>query len=167
MKEVREWVRQRERRERDRSGWERPSVAMETGSYQLTLCFPLFPHPPPHSLPFLFPALPLEHLVFPSTTPPSPLPTPPPPLPLATLALCIHHTLSSLAGFISTHSFCFILFQFFLPVLTAAHVKPQKKKPHCELTLLTHTGRTNTPRHESELHLNSRNFHARHVTDAV
>lgn len=61
----------RQRREKDmrekESGWERPSVAMETGSYQLTPCFPLVPHPPtpfpsPPSL-FIFPS-PQPYLPF-------------------------------------------------------------------------------------------------------
>lgn len=47
-----EGVGEAERRERDQSGWERPSVAMETGSYQLTPCFPLVP-PPTTRLPSL------------------------------------------------------------------------------------------------------------------
>lgn len=42
--------REKETREKE-SGWERPSVAMETGSYQLTPCFPLVPHPPPTPFP--------------------------------------------------------------------------------------------------------------------
>lgn len=89
--------RKRDEREREKeSGWERPTVAMETGSYQLTPCFPLVPHPPPtpfplpHS-PFIFPSLHpqlslpfilffLFHSLTPSntTTPFSPFsPTPP------------------------------------------------------------------------------------------
>lgn len=72
MKEVREWVRQRgkkEKREKRQSGWERPSVVMETGSHQLTPCFPLVPHPPPTPFifppgPFIFPLL-QPHLSFP------------------------------------------------------------------------------------------------------
>lgn len=43
--------REKETREKE-SGWERPSVAMETGSYQLTPCFPLVP-PPTTRLPSL------------------------------------------------------------------------------------------------------------------
>lgn len=104
----------RQRREKEtrlkESGWERPSVAMETGSYQLTPCFPLVPHPPPNSLPF--PSLPLparssfHHLTPTSsssfifflsviTTPLSPFSPTPPPLPPASRALYINHTLVS------------------------------------------------------------------------
>lgn len=64
------------------SGRERPTVAMETGSYQLTPCFPLTPHPP---TPFPFPrSLPLHLLPLPPsvrTTPLSPFPSTPPPPP--------------------------------------------------------------------------------------
>lgn len=61
-----EGVGEAERRERDQSGWERPSVAMETGSYQLTPCFPLVPPPTADSPPFPSQSV---HL---SITPPSP-----------------------------------------------------------------------------------------------
>lgn len=67
MKGAREWVRQRKRKRDERekeSGWERPTVAMETGSYQLTPCFPLVPHPPPTPFPF-----PRSPFIFPSLHP--------------------------------------------------------------------------------------------------
>lgn len=135
-----EGVGEAERRERDQSGWERPSVAMETGSYQLTPCFPLVPPDSPPSL-FIFPSLAPLTLFFSflSLSPSRPRPlsplSSPPPLPPAPPALYIHHTLvsshltlSSLTGFISTHSLSpsfssggfFLLFFFF----TVAQIKP-------------------------------------------
>lgn len=142
MKEVREWVRRRERRERDRSGWERPSVAMETGSYQLTPCFPLFPHPPPHSLPLLFPALPPETPCFSLLHASFTFVHPAPHLSLWRLLLFTSTTPSHLW----LDSFPPTLLRFFLPVFTAAHVKP----PEEETRRLNTTGLL---RAQSELHV--------------
>lgn len=122
------WGREKERkRQEGRSGWERPGVAMETGSYQLTPCFstrspPTSHHPTPFPSPpspFLFPSphpyfsspsslyflLSLRHYHTPFTFLTH---TSPPPL---SLPLYINHTLvssllalSSISGFISTRS---------------------------------------------------------------
>lgn len=152
------WGTERDRRKREKeSGWERPSVAMETGSHQLTPCFSTRSPPTTNSLPFpsrstrlsIASAPPLPHsFLFAlsiTTTPLSPFSLSlsvchiPPLLP-ASLALYINHTLvflhhltlSSLTGFISTHSLFFfpllLLFDFPLPstfpLFTAAQIKP-------------------------------------------
>lgn len=53
------------------SGWERPSVAMETGSYQLTPCFST--HSPPTTLPLHSQSVHLHHFTT-TTTAASPSP---------------------------------------------------------------------------------------------
>lgn len=109
-----EGVGEAERRERERetregekeSGWERPSVAMETGSYQLTPCFPLVPHPPPTPFPFS-----PSPFIFPSLNPTTITPSSPTffllPLTLSItttpLSLSLPHTASPSSIFRSSH----------------------------------------------------------------
>lgn len=132
---------------------------METGSHQLTPCFSTRSPPTTNSLPFPSRSTRLSIASTPpllpsflfalsiTTTPLSPFSLSLsvchiPPLPPASLALYINHTLvffphltlSSLTGFISTHSLRFSFFFFLLlfdfpllstfPLFTAAQIKP-------------------------------------------
>lgn len=122
------------------SGWERPSVAMETGSYQLTPCFST--HSPPTTLPLHSQSVHLHHFTTTTTTAsPSPYflslspsqphtpfhlsPHPPPSIPTSpssislSLSLHVNHTL------VSSH-------------LTLTHPSPASFPPtHCLVFLVS------------------------------